>query len=225
MAAGLNIIMLGPPGAGKGTQAERLAAARSLPKISTGDMLREAVRDQTAVGVLAKAIMDRGELVNDDLMVEIVSQRLSRPDSLNGFVLDGFPRTVQQAISLDAIIAPRGALIVLNLAVPEQDLVSRLTSRLICSFCGANADPPAGGSDVARTQCVRCQGTLTRRSDDQAAVIAERLRQYHRESEPLLQFYRKRSTFCAIDGSQPAALVTNALSAAIDGCRAFTRSV
>lgn len=225
MAAGLNVIMLGPPGAGKGTQAERLARAHSLPKISTGDMLREAVRASTLVGAQAKAIMDRGELVNDDLMVEIVSQRLNRPDVVTGFILDGFPRTVAQAKALDAFIAPRGALIVLNLDVRDELLMNRLTSRLICSACGANADPPGDGeSREPKTRCARCGGMLARRSDDEVAVIAERLKLYHRESEPLLEYYRKRSTFFAVDGAQPASEVTNALSAAIEGCRSFIRS-
>ena len=154
-----------------------------------------------------------------------VERRLGRSDAVNGFVLDGFPRTVQQAKALDAIIAARGTLIVLNLAVPERDLVSRLTQRLVCSVCGANADPPGDGeADPAKARCARCQGALTRRSDDQAAVIAERLRQYRRESEPLLEFYSKRSTFCAIDGAQPTARVAAALSAAIDARRSFIRS-
>src|SRR5690349_22561319 len=119
----LNLLMLGPPGAGKGTQAERFARARGIPKISTGDILREAVHAGTPIGLRAKAIMDRGELVSDDVMIAIVRERLERPDALSGFILDGFPRTVAQATALDGIMDGRDPLIVVDLAVPELELV------------------------------------------------------------------------------------------------------
>src|ERR1035437_1250451 len=135
----LNLIMLGPPGAGKGTQAERCARSRGLPKISTGDILREAVAANTGVGLRVKAVMARGELVSDDVMIRIVRERLERPDALGGFVLDGFPRTVGQATALDAIMDGRGPLIVVDIVVPERELVRRLSTRMICADCGANA--------------------------------------------------------------------------------------
>src|SRR3989441_375626 len=135
----LNLIMLGPPGAGKGTQAERFARSRGIPRVSTGDILREAVQGGTDVGNRAKAIMDRGELVGDDVMIGIVRERLDRPDALAGFVLEGFPRTVAQASALDTIMDGRAPLIVVDIVVPEAELVRRLASRMICEDCGANA--------------------------------------------------------------------------------------
>src|SRR5262245_17250676 len=135
----LNLIMLGPPGAGKGTQAERFARSRGVPKISTGDILREAVQAGTDLGRRAKAIMDRGELISDDVMIGIVRDRLDRDDARGGFVLDGFPRTVAQAEALDKIMNGRDPLIVLDIVVPLSELVRRLASRLICEDCGANA--------------------------------------------------------------------------------------
>src|SRR5688572_29249118 len=134
----LNVIMLGAPGAGKGTQAERFARQRGLPKISTGDILRQGIKDQLPVALVAKAKMDRGELVDDETMVTIARERLARPDTNAGFVLDGFPRTVSQARSLDAIIKERGngPLIVVDIVVPEEELVRRLAGRRICSKCG-----------------------------------------------------------------------------------------
>src|SRR5690242_12114889 len=134
----LNLIMLGPPGAGKGTQAERFARSRGIPKISTGDMLRAAVHDGTEIGKRARAIMDRGELVSDDVMIGIVRERLDRPDAASGFILDGFPRTVAQAAALDQIMIGRDPLIVVDIVVPEWELVRRLSTRLICEDCGAN---------------------------------------------------------------------------------------
>src|SRR5258706_14807509 len=131
--------MLGPPGAGKGTQAERFARTRGIPRVSTGDILREAVHDGTEVGRRAKAIMDRGELVGDDVMIGIVRERLERDDARSGFVLDGFPRTVAQAAALDEIMTGRDALIVIDIVVPELELVRRLSTRLICDTCGVNA--------------------------------------------------------------------------------------
>ena len=208
----LNLIMLGPPGAGKGTQAERLARVHGIPKISTGDILREAVKAGTALGRQAKAIMDRGELVGDDVMIGIVRERLDRPDVAGGFVLDGFPRTVAQAAALDAIMTGRGALIVVDIAVPEGELVRRLASRLICESCGLNAD----GEAAANVICQRCGGTLQQRADDNEAVVRERLSVYHRNTEPLIDYYRARPTFRAVDGAQPPERVAAALTKAID---------
>src|SRR4030095_298518 len=128
----LNLLMLGPPGAGKGTQAERFARTRGIPKISTGDILREAVSTGTEVGRRAQAIMDRGELVGDDVMIDIVRRRLEKDDAIGGFVLDGFPRTVAQASALDGIMDGRDPLIVVDIVVPEAELVRRLGIRLIC---------------------------------------------------------------------------------------------
>src|SRR5476649_888296 len=135
----LNLLMLGPPGAGKGTQAERFAVARGIPRISTGDILREAVHAKTDIGLRAKAIMDRGELVGDDVMIGIVRERLERTDAIGGFVLDGFPRTVAQASALDGIMAERDALIIVDMVVPEDELVRRLGGRMICEDCGHGA--------------------------------------------------------------------------------------
>src|SRR5437763_16911534 len=165
----LNVIMLGPPGAGKGTQAERLARVRGIPKISTGDILRDAVNHDTDIGRLVKAIMDRGELVTDDVMIGIVRERLERSDALGGFVLDGFPRTVAQARALDGIMNGRDPLIVIDIVVPEADLVERLTSRLVCEDCGTNADGVLV-SATATTRCLRCGGRLKQRSDDNEPV-------------------------------------------------------
>ena len=208
----LNLIMFGPPGAGKGTQAERFARARGIPKISTGDILREAVQAGSPIGLRAKAIMDRGELVSDDVMIGIVRERLDRPDARAGFILDGFPRTVAQAAALDAVMAGRDPLIVVDVAVPEAELVRRLVSRLICESCGANAE----GTNAAAGTCGRCGGRLKQRADDNEAVVRERLKVYHRNTEPLLHYYRRRPTFRSIDGAQPPETVAAALAAAIE---------
>ncbi len=204
--------MLGPPGAGKGTQAERLARTRGVPKISTGDILREAVTAGTDVGRRAKATMDRGELVNDDVMIGILRERIEREDAQGGFVLDGFPRTVAQAAALDGLMAERGPLVIVDIVVPEPELVRRLASRLICEHCGANA-PMGSGSDVA---CARCGGKLVQRTDDDEVVVRERLKVYHRQSKPLVEYYRVRPTFRSIDGTQPPDRVASDIAAAIE---------
>lgn len=238
----LNLIMLGPPGAGKGTQAERFARTRGLPKISTGDMLREAVKAGTEIGLRAKTIMERGDLVPDDVIIGIVRERLDRADVASGFVLDGFPRTVAQAKALDGLMESRDPLIVVDIAVPEAELVRRLGSRLICADCGANAESveaePAsladqvvldGASAVASLEaaaamrvqadplrCRRCGGKLKQRDDDTEAVVLERLKVYRRDTQPLVDFYRTRPTFRAIDGAQSPDHVAADLAAAID---------
>ncbi len=220
---GLNVVMLGGPGAGKGTQAERFARRRGLPKISTGDMLRQGVKDQLPVALVAKAKMDRGELVDDETMVAIVRERLVRPDTDAGFVLDGFPRTVSQARALDGIIEERGRgpLIIVDIVVPEEDLVKRLAGRRVCSKCGTNAEP----ADGVGTACQRCGGTLVYRADDSEQVVLERLKVYRRASKPLVEYYRERPTFCTVNGAQPPDRVAEELGTTIDIAAAQTRVV
>jgi adenylate kinase len=247
----LNLIMLGPPGAGKGTQAERFARSRGIPKISTGDILRETAQAGTDLGRKAKEVMDRGELVSDDVMIGIVRERLERKDAAGGFVLDGFPRTVAQAVALDGMIAGRDPLIVIDIVVPEIELVRRLSARLVCDECGATSGPESqstaldkmvnpgafrlheGSEEAALAvratteplRCRRCGGRLVQRGDDSAAVVLERLRVYRTQTRPLVEFYKERPTFRAINGAQSPDRVAADLIAAIDqaGGVAFDR--
>jgi adenylate kinase len=214
----LNLIMLGPPGAGKGTQAERLARTRGIPKISTGDMLRAAVKAGSPIGNRAKAIMDRGELVNDEVMIGIVRERLEQPDAQAGFVLDGFPRTVAQAIALDELIASRDPLVVVDIEVPEAELVRRLGARMICARCGTNAD-------ADQTSCAKCGAPLVQRADDDASVVRERLKVYARDTKPLVDYYRTRPTFCRVNGAQTPDRVAADLARAVDGAGRSDRVV
>jgi adenylate kinase len=210
----LNVIMLGPPGAGKGTQAERFAHHRGVPKISTGDILREAVQDDTGLGRIARKTMDAGTLVGDEVMIGIVSDRLGRPDAKKGFVLDGFPRTVVQAGALDRMMTGRGPLVVVDIVVPEDVLVRRLAARRICGGCGSNA------LVEWTTNCGKCGGTLVQRTDDGDGIVRERLKVYHRQTKPLVDYYSGRPTFRTIDGNQPPDVVTVSLDQAI--CEAST---
>jgi adenylate kinase len=219
----LNLIMLGSPGAGKGTQAERFAREHGIPKISTGDILRRAVDLGTEMGKRVKAIMDRGDLVSDDVMTAIVRERLEQPDARGGFVLDGFPRTVAQARALDTIVNGRGPLIVVYIVVPESELVRRLGARLICANCGADAVGATAGESAAQAadygRCRRCGGPLIQRADDREAVVLERLKVYHRDTEPLVAHYRPRPTFRAVDGAKTPDAVAAELAVAVDGAR------
>jgi len=225
----LNLVFLGPPGAGKGTQAKTFAAARGIPHVSTGDMLREAVAAGTELGRQAKAVMESGGLVGDDIIIGVVRERLARQDAQAGFVLDGFPRTVAQAEALDGITAGRDPLVVIDIAAADEELVRRLTSRRVCSVCGANAAVPAlrqvqgrpeqgrgtPGEPIA-TSCAKCGGALVQRADDREEVIRERLRVYARDTRPLLDYYGGRATFRRVDGAQAPDRVAADLAAAVE---------
>jgi adenylate kinase len=209
----LNVVMLGPPGAGKGTQAERLSRVRGLPKISTGDILREAAQLGTEMGLAARKTMEAGNLVGDDVMICIVQDRLDREDARNGFVLDGFPRTVVQATALDRMIDGRGPLVVLDMVVPEEVLVRRLAGRRICSKCGVNAAPE--WTDA----CGKCGSPLVTRVDDGVDIVRERLKVYHRQTKPLVDYYSARPSFRTIDGNQGPDIVTAEVDAALEAAR------
>src|SRR5919108_5753011 len=215
----VNVIMLGAPGAGKGTQAERFARKYGVPRISTGDILRDGIKQGLPLALKAKEKIDRGELVDDETMIGIVRERLSRADAAGGFVLDGFPRTVYQGRALDAIMKDRrsGPLIVVDIVVPEDELVRRMSTRRICSKCGANADP----SDSAATACRRCGGTLVYRADDSDQVVLDRLKVYAESTRPLVDYYGARPTFRTVNGAQPPDRVAEELEATIlDAARA-----
>ena len=218
----LNVIMLGAPGAGKGTQAGRLSRLRNIPHISTGEILRAAISAGTEVGRRAKAFIEHGELVSDDLILRIVQDRLSEHDTSKGFILDGVPRTVAQAKALDTMMAGAEPLIVVDNVVPAEELVRRLVSRRICRDCGLDAAPmlddapPTKGS---KTRCRRCGGPIVQRVDDDADIVRERLKVYERETAPLVDYYRERPTFRAVNGRQAPGRVADDISAAIDDAR------
>lgn len=189
----VRIILLGPPGAGKGTQAGTIAEAFGIPHISTGDILRANVREGTPLGTEAKRYMDAGDLVPDDVILGMVGDRLSQPDATEGFLFDGFPRTVPQADALEALLVERDQPldVVLRLAVDQSELVSRLTGRRTCTECGAvfhvDHNPPQ-----VEGRCDVCGGDLVQRDDDREDVVLNRLEVYRSQTEPLEQFYWER---------------------------------
>ena len=197
----LNLILMGPPGAGKGTQAHRLAQRLHVPAISTGDMLRDETKQGSVLGRDAKSYMDRGALVPDALIIAIIAARLQREDCSHGFILDGFPRTVVQAEALDRALHRFGWSLhrVGSLTVPTDEVVRRLSGRRTCRDCSTPyhvaLDPPA-----KRDTCDICGGTLQQRADDHESVITARLEVYARDTAPLLDFYRKRGLLSEIDG-------------------------
>jgi adenylate kinase len=217
VTAPLRVVMLGPPGAGKGTQAASMARDHGLVKISTGDILREAVAHGTRLGRQIQSRIDAGNLVSDSTMVEIVQDRLALEDAKKGYVLDGFPRTQPQARALDAMIAGEGLLTVLLIEVPFEELVRRLQARRICGRCGKNADPglPEG------IRCSRCGGMYVTRVDDSDGVVRQRLTVYLEETEPLVAYYDGRPTFFRINGNLPPAAVTAQIRDALAKTRAL----
>ena len=192
----MNIIFLGPPGAGKGTQEQRVCSALNIPQISTGDILRRAIKEQTPTGVKAKAFIDAGKLVPDDVIIDIVKDRLAQSDCAGGYILDGFPRTVPQAEALEGIAAIDA---VIELDVADEKLIERLSGRRVCLKCGATYHVSRLNGE---TRCAACGDTLIQRDDDKAETVLNRLTVYHNQTAPLVDFYRERGLLKVIDGAQ-----------------------
>jgi adenylate kinase len=211
------VMLMGPPGSGKGTQAVRIADRYALPHISTGDALRAAIKDGSAIGREVAAIMAAGQLVGDDLITGIVRERLAAADARAGCILDGYPRTVAQAEVLDTLIGS-AALIVAHLVADDEEIVRRLASRRVCDAC-ALTQSVSPDADPDREACPYCGGNLTRRPDDHPDTVRRRLATYAAYAGPLIAFYRGRATFATIDGLQLPDRVTNDLCAHIDRCR------
>jgi adenylate kinase len=215
----MNIILLGPPGAGKGTQAARLVEDRSMVQLSTGDMLRAAVAAKTAVGLEAKAVMDAGGLVSDAIVTGILSERLDADDVRRGFILDGYPRTAAQAEALDRLLAEKGMPLdfVIELAVDEDALVDRITGRFSCASCGKGyhdryQQPAAEGT------CDNCGGhDFKRRPDDNEETVRNRLAEYRAKTAPILPHYEQRGLVRRVDGMAPIAEVEAAIEAILEG--------
>ena len=212
----VRVIFLGPPGAGKGTQAQELAREWGVPHIATGDMLREAVAAKTALGLEAKRHMDSGGLVPDDVVIGLVGERLAQPDAKAGCVLDGFPRTVAQAEALDALFARAGIALdrVIYFDVPRAELLRRLTGRRVCRACGRTFHLVSAPPRVAGT-CDDCGGELYQRADDSEATVATRLDVYQKQTAPLLDYYRGRGLLAEVAGEGPVAGVGEAIRRAM----------
>lgn len=207
----MKLVFLGPPGAGKGTQAAFVCDKLNIPHISTGDMLRSAIAANTETGLKAKSFMDAGKLVPDEVLIAMVSERLSQADCANGYLLDGFPRTVHQAEALREICAPD---LVVNVDVSDEKLLDRLTGRRVCEKC-------AGTFHISRLKdehvCPDCGGKLIQRADDTPETISNRLKVYHTQTAPLIDFYTAEGTLRTVQGDNTPEKVTNAIMIAL-GC-------
>ena len=210
---GAKLIMLGAPGAGKGTQAAELSKRLGIPTISTGSILRQAIKDGTDVGLQVKALIEAGHFAPDDLIVEIVNQRVSQPDCKNGFILDGMPRTLAQAKALDeaGIIIDR----VVDIEISDEAIMNRMSGRRVCEQCGETfhiqANPPKQ-PDI----CDSCGGKLVLRKDDAPETVKERLEVYHEQTEPLKDFYAQRGILCAVANRPGIAEMTTAVMEALN---------
>ncbi|MHB8335350.1 MAG: adenylate kinase [Acidimicrobiales bacterium] len=210
----LILVVLGKQGAGKGTQCKRLAERYSIPHVSTGDMLRAAVKAGTPVGRDVAAVLEAGALVSDDLVNRLVEERFTQPDAASGALLDGFPRTFAQAEALEAILGEDGVKLCVNLDVPVELVTQRLSARRVCVDCGAiytDTDPEAVSG-----VCSVCGGQVIQRADDQPEAIRSRLEAYERDTAPLLDFYRERGLLVSVDGSRAPDDVTADIVAVID---------
>ena len=215
----MNIILLGPPGAGKGTQAKLLELGRDMKQLSTGDMLRAAVAAGSEIGLRAKAIMDRGDLVSDEVILAVVGERMNQPDVKAGVVFDGFPRTPAQAEALDGMLAARGQKVdaVIEMKVEDEELVKRISGRFTCATCGKgyhdSFDKPKkdGICDV-------CGGTkFTRRADDNEKTVRDRLNVYNMQTAPLVNYYAKRGNLHSVDGMADIKVVTASIGRILGG--------
>ena len=215
----MNVILFGPPGAGKGTQAQRLQAQRGPVQLSTGDMLRAAVASGSELGKAAKKIMDAGQLVPDDIIAGMISERIDQPDARNGFILDGFPRTIGQAQALDDMLAKKKLKLdhVIEMKVDDDALVDRIAGRYACAKCGAVYHDKFQRPKRAGV-CDQCGGTeFKRRSDDKPETVRARLAAYHRETAPLLPYYRDRGLLRSVDGMADIDAVAAAIDRVLQG--------
>ena len=223
----MKLVLLGPPGAGKGTQAKRLEELRGLKQLSTGDMLRAAVASATPLGLQAKQVMEAGQLVRDDLMVAMIAERIVQPDCAKGFILDGFPRTLQQAQALDRMLAERGLGSidrVVEIAVDEPALIERIAGRFSCATCGAGYHDKFKQLKQAGV-CDRCGGTqFLRRPDDKAEAVAVRLEAYRKQTAPILPYYRARGLLHTVDGMAAPEEVARQIDQVLDGLPAQAQS-
>jgi adenylate kinase len=198
----MNVVLLGPPGSGKGTQAKRIEQAHGIPQLSTGDMLRAATASGSVLGIRVKSIMDSGQLVPDGIIVDMIANRIGQPDCRNGFILDGFPRTLPQAQALDEMLAQHGLGLdhVIEFEVDETALVARLAGRFTCQQCGASYHEPDNRPQVDGVcdVCGACEFVC--RADDRPETIKERLEVYHRQTAPILPYYRARGTLRCVNG-------------------------
>lgn len=212
----MHIILMGPPGAGKGTQAALLATQQAIPHISTGDIFRANLQQGTPLGMEAKKYMDAGKYVPDELTNAIVKDRLAQPDCLKGFILDGFPRTADQAAALELMLQDLGLKLdaVVNIEVPDELLVERAEGRRVCKGCGATYHVKFNPPKVAG-ECDKCDGELYQRSDDHAEKVAVRLQEYHGKTAPVLGFYTEKGLVKSVNGNQAMELVTAAIIDAV----------
>ena len=213
----MRLVFLGPPGAGKGTQARELARELNVPQVATGDMLREAVANGTPLGREAKAYMDRGALVPDDVIIRLIAERLAQPDAKRGFILDGFPRTIPQADALERLLGELGVLLdrVIYFDVADAELVRRLSGRRSCPKCQSTfhvtSNPPK-----RENVCDRCGSTLVQREDDREDTVRKRLNVYAEQTSPLLERYRKRGVLKTVTGEGTIGAIHAAIMKAVD---------
>ncbi|RZN14952.1 MAG: adenylate kinase [Methanosarcinales archaeon] len=196
----MRLVLLGPPGAGKGTQAKRIAGKYQIPHVSTGDILRENLSAGTGLGLKAKTYMDKGELVPDNVLIDIIKERLSKPDCSSGFLLDGYPRTISQAEALNQILADTQLDMVLNITVPDEELLKRLSGRRMCK-CGASYHTEFNPPKIMNV-CDVCGSTLYQRDDDKEEAIKNRLKVYAKQTQPLIDYYSNLSMLKTVDGTE-----------------------
>lgn len=214
----MNLILLGPPGAGKGTQAKMIAAKYRLPHISTGDMFRETAQSGSELGKKLQSFMSAGKLVPDAVVIEVVKARLSQPDCTAGFLLDGFPRTVPQAQELDRILSEKKQKIdsVLCITLDDEEIVRRLSGRRVCPSCGGSFNLVSQPSKIAG-KCDYCSTALIQRKDDNPETIRQRLKAYHEQTSPLIDYYTRQSVLCSVDGAKSVEEVFKSISGCIKG--------